>query len=169
LSYQAADWQNYFIAQAGAAAALTGLIFVAVSLNLRQILQYPHLPGRAAQALITLLQLLMVAMMSLIPGQSAVALGIELMFVAIVAATAVAAIGRSNLVRVRDLPAEMRATQKQTLVLITGQLVCLPTILAGASLVAHTGGGLYWLVGTTAVALVSGVGDAWVLLVEVQR
>jgi len=44
------QWANYFIATAGGAAALTGLIFVSVSLNLKQILAGKHLPGRALES-----------------------------------------------------------------------------------------------------------------------
>jgi hypothetical protein len=36
------------VATAGAAAALAGLIFVAVSINLEQILKYPAPPGSAS-------------------------------------------------------------------------------------------------------------------------
>jgi hypothetical protein len=36
-SYQPESWHDLFVASAGAAAALTGLIFVAVSINLAKI------------------------------------------------------------------------------------------------------------------------------------
>ncbi len=39
-------WHDFFVAQVGAAAALTGLLFVALSLNITRILQYAWLPAR---------------------------------------------------------------------------------------------------------------------------
>jgi hypothetical protein len=44
-----AGWDNFFVAEVGAAAALSGLLFVAVSINLTRILAIPHLPARAAE------------------------------------------------------------------------------------------------------------------------
>ncbi len=43
------EWHDIFIATAGASAALTGLIFVEVSINLSRILAIPTLPGRAVK------------------------------------------------------------------------------------------------------------------------
>ena len=43
----ATNWTDFFVAQVGATAALEGLVIVAVSINLKQILAYAHLPGRA--------------------------------------------------------------------------------------------------------------------------
>ena len=71
-------WDNFFVAEAGAAAALAGLVFVAVSINLTRILEYPHLPARAAETLIALLSVLVVTTFALVPGQSARAYGVEI-------------------------------------------------------------------------------------------
>src|SRR5271170_7159205 len=72
-------WENFFVAEAGASAALAGLLFVAVSINLTRILAFPHLPGRAAEALIVLLSVLTSATFGLVPNQGAAALGAELL------------------------------------------------------------------------------------------
>jgi modulator of FtsH protease len=68
-SYQPADWHDLFVASAGAAAALTGLIFVAVSINLAQILADRKLPTRAAETLSILVGLVLLSVFMLVPGQ----------------------------------------------------------------------------------------------------
>ena len=47
-------WTNFFIAAAGASASLAGLVFVALSVNINRILEYPQLPSRAAATIGTL-------------------------------------------------------------------------------------------------------------------
>ena len=51
-----ADWHDFFLATAGAAAVLAGLVFVGVSINLEMIMANPHygLTGRALEALVLL-------------------------------------------------------------------------------------------------------------------
>ena len=52
------SWQNFYVMVGGAAAALTGLILVAVSLHLRAILGHPLYRDRAftsLQGLVTIL------------------------------------------------------------------------------------------------------------------
>ncbi len=51
-------WENFFIAEVGASVALTGLIFVGVSINLTRILSLTGLPNRALLALTLLLTIL---------------------------------------------------------------------------------------------------------------
>jgi hypothetical protein len=48
-AYSPADWEGLFLAGAGASAALAGLLFVAVFINLTKILQVPGRPGRAGR------------------------------------------------------------------------------------------------------------------------
>ena len=60
-SYNPLVWHDFFVGTIGASAALTGLLFVAISINLEQILKYPQLPGRAAATLGVLVSALVVS------------------------------------------------------------------------------------------------------------
>ena len=46
------SWADFFSAELGAAAALTGLVIVGISINIARILAEPGLPGRAAETLV---------------------------------------------------------------------------------------------------------------------
>lgn len=48
-------------------------------------------------------------------------------------------------------------------------IAVVPGLVAGISLAAHAGGGLYWLVPTTILGVTGAVYNAWVLLVEIVR
>src|ERR1700751_5620942 len=70
-------WHDFFVAVAGATAALTGLIFVGVSLSLTKMLAIPRLADRASQALILLVTVLIISCLCLVPQQPYSLLGIE--------------------------------------------------------------------------------------------
>lgn len=74
-AYSAAEWESLFVAEAGASAALAGLLFVALSINLERILKGIGLPGRAGEAIVLLLTVLVVSTFGLVPGQSPRVLG----------------------------------------------------------------------------------------------
>jgi hypothetical protein len=44
-----------------------------------------------------------------------------------------------------------------------------PLVVAGASLLGESGGGLYWLAAGIAFAIAGAIANAWVLLVEILR
>jgi len=73
-AYDASEWTDLFVASAGASAALTGLVFVAVSINIEHILKFEGLPERALGTVLLLLSVVLVSIIGLIPGQSHVAL-----------------------------------------------------------------------------------------------
>ena len=81
--YDPAAWQVFCEALVGAAAALTGLLFVAVSINLENILKRPNfLPPRAAETLAAVLVVLMSCALTLVP-QNTRLLGVELLVIAL--------------------------------------------------------------------------------------
>ena len=159
-----AAWSDFAVAVAGAAAALSGLLFVAVSINLSRILAFSNLPARAAQTLIMLVTPLVVSLLVLIPAQRPAALGIELLVGAVALAAALARLSRPSTRSVEEGMRGYVVGRIGPAVIIVGML-----LVAGAALVAHAGGGLYWLVPAVLVAVLAGLGNAWVLLVEVQR
>jgi modulator of FtsH protease len=73
-----ADWTGFFSAEVGASAGLAGLIFVAVSINLAQIVKETHLVSRSAKALLSLMGVLFASSLCLIPNMSRLILGYEL-------------------------------------------------------------------------------------------
>src|SRR5271155_4234791 len=78
-SFQPDQWHDLFVAVAGASAALTGLIFVAVSINLSRILEYDTLPIRASETLSVMTGVLVLSLFVLVPGQSRQVLGTEIL------------------------------------------------------------------------------------------
>jgi hypothetical protein len=161
-SYSPALWHDFFTAAVGASATLLGLLFVTVSINLQHILKFPHLPGRAAATLGTLLTVLVICSFGLAPDQSSKAFAWEIIAISLVAA--VQAIWVSIGKRQVGDPIIWTLTAAPLL------LVPLLALLGGGiSLLARSGGGLYWIVTGTALAFVAASINAWVLLVEILR
>jgi modulator of FtsH protease len=77
-TYDIAGWAGFLAVAAGVAATLTGLIFVAVSINLARILEFLGLPERTAETIVQLLGAMIISLIDLVPGQSAQVLGVEL-------------------------------------------------------------------------------------------
>ena len=163
-AYTADRWTDFGVGVAGASAALAGLVFVAVSINLSEILKYRNLPGRAALTLFLFVTPLIVGILLLVPGQPRAALGAELLAAGVV-------IGGSELVINQR---SGRSDQETELTWVLARLAppivsCGCLVLAGATLLAQAGGGLYWLVPSVLAAFFFGLINAWVLLVEILR
>ena len=162
MAYNAFAWHDFFLGTIGAAAALTGLLFVAISINLEQILKYPQLPGRAAGTLGILVSALVASGFALAPGQGHRALGIE--FTVLGAAVAVQVLWVVRGKATPDEPESWRIEHVATLLVPSVAL-----IVGGISLIAHGGGGFYWVLAAILLGFVSASINAWVLLVEIKR
>jgi hypothetical protein len=163
------EWHDYFLAQAGAAGVLTGLVFVAVSINLQQIVSDPGsgLPGRAAEALILLVAVLTASVLLLVPGQGQLMVGVEVLVVGLVTWGWVVAI---QVPRLRSW-GTMRPDLRQPFVLRIAlcQIATLLLVVAGIAVMVAGLGGLYWLVAGMIFATIVALFEAWVLLVEINR
>ena len=162
-AYQPGQWHDMFVAMAGAAAALTGLIFVAVSINLERVLKFPALPPRAAETLSILVGLLVLSVFVLVPGQSLTALGAEILVLGVVMGT-VLLTKRLRLPRAAGQPRTWTVTPVVVILAAT-----LPMAAAGISVLVRGGGGLYWLVAALILGFAGSVLNAWILLVEIHR
>jgi hypothetical protein len=163
------EWHDFFLAQAGAAGVLTGLVFVGVSINLQKIVSNPSsgLAGRAAEALILLVAVLLASVLVLVPGQGPGVLGAEVLVVGLAAWGWIVAI---QLPRLRDW-GTMRADLRGPFVLrvVVGQVATLPLVIAGVGVLSVGPGGLYWLMAGTVFSILAALFEAWVLLVEINR
>lgn len=155
-------WADFAVATAGASAALTGLVFVAVSINLARILEYQGLPARTGQTLVLFLAPLFLSLLVLVPGQRAGVLGVELVILGLVAGLILLALSRAP-------SGEETGISFFVARLLPSVLTAGFTVVAGISLMAGAGGGLLWTVPAILAAFLGGVGNAWVLLVEIQR
>jgi hypothetical protein len=161
--YDPAAWQAFCQALVGAAAALTGLLFVAVSLNLERILEHPNfLPPRAAETLAAVLVVLIACALTLVP-QNTRLLGVELVVIAL----ALLAVTPRQLATRRERPEDPAAWHRSRMV--TTAAPAIPTAITGISLIVRWGGGLYWLVPAALLGIAAGVWSGWVLLVEIVR
>jgi hypothetical protein len=157
-----AGWENFFVAEVGAAAALTGLLFVAVSINLERILAVAHLPDRAGETLVVLGGALTVATFGLVPDQGHVALGCE------IGATGLlvwAVTVRTQWRSYRYVDARQWLARR----VVGTQLATLPFLVGGALLIGGSRSALYWIVAGVLASFASGMQNAWVLLVEILR
>jgi len=164
IAYAAKHWTDFGVATAGAAAALAGLLVVAISINLERILQFPSLPHRAAQTLILLTLPLVTSLLLIVPGQPRAALASELLLVGLVT-------GAFMLVRDARTPMSEQESLLSRLFarILPSIATCGCLVVAGATLLAEGGGGLYWLVPAVLASVIFGLINAWVLLVEIQR
>jgi len=162
--YDAATWANFFVATAGAAAAVTGLLFIALSINLQKIIAYPSLPQRAAETVAVFASVLFIALAGLVPQQGSFAFGVEVLAIA-VPVWACSTVTQSRALRGVD----KSLSRWKKVRVMTLQLAMLPFVAGGVSSCLHAGGGIAWVAMGTVLAVAAGIFNTWVLMVEIVR
>ena len=163
--YTTEGWGEFFLADAGASAALAGLLFVAVSINLDRIIALRGLPGAALGAIVLLVAVLMVSTFALVPGQPRWLLGSEVLLVGVATWSIMTAIW----IRALRAPVPNQPRFVPVVSTVVTQAATLPIVIAGVSLLLRAGGVLYWLVPGLAFSLVVAMANARVLPIEVVR
>jgi hypothetical protein len=151
-------WHDFYIMVGGASAALTGLIFVAISIHLRSVLATPFFRARARYLTGVLMLTMVTSALVLVPGQSRQALGAELIGVGVIASLGFA-LPVARLARIAgsiDLDVRIRQAVAWAGLALWA--------LSGVSLVVGHGGGLYILLIGVVILLNISVSGAWSLL-----
>ena len=160
VGYRPEMWHDFGVTVAGLAGALTGLLFVAVSIKSEVLARSRSLASRAAQTLVLFMTSAIMAIVLVAP-QPGPALGAELVALAIVSGTAVLVLDRRG--GHDPVNRVARYIERASPNMVTGVLVG----VAGLSLLAKAGGGLYWLLLAVLASLVGGVINAWLFLIKV--
>jgi hypothetical protein len=155
VAYDPGAWHDFFVMLGGASAALAGLVFVGLSMHAPAVAADPLHRVRARNLTAGILYITIVSALVLMPGQGLTALGTELVVGGILIAALFSEPLRLHSAR---LTASLRAR------LTAAVVACLLSVAAGASLLAHGGGGLYVLVAAGVAGITLNVFGAWSLL-----
>jgi hypothetical protein len=158
-------WSNFSLGELGAAAALSGLMFVSISVNQERILQLGRMADRGLEALLILFLVIVVTSLMLVPNQPLRLLGGE------IAAASGAVLAVSVFLQnayLRGLDPVNRP--RPMLIAWINRLALALTALAGLALVwRNDTAGLYLLPVSTLLCFLGVGAGAWVLLIEIRR
>ena len=162
-AYDAAAWHDFFVTAGTAAAALTGLLFVALSIQLDRVLGHPEHRFRARGNFFGLTVVMVMALVVLIPTLNSRWLGVGL----ILPNVSAAAVNAWHIRRV--LPTFFAGSIVFPLRVALSYALIAMGIAGGVSVIVVAGGGLIWpaieSIGMLLIALLG----AWSLLVGVAQ
>ena len=157
-------WGDFLVAAAGSTAALAGLVFVALSINLTHVLKLPGVSGRAAETIILLAGALTGTLLALVPDVSPRQLGVLLVVIGALT-WGIPTIIQIKAIRDRHYYTVPVAIWR----FVLHQSATLPFFAAGLSLLGYLHGGLRWFAAAIILSMIVALFNAWVLLVEIMR
>lgn len=160
-TYRPDEWRDFFLMVGGAAAALTGLVFVALSLNLDVVMRDATHRHRAIGTLTNFAAIFVVCALALMGGQNEVVVGAEWLLVSASAGV----VYLYGYFRARTEGAN--ATTPSRLRTVGGTALYVAEMAGAVVLLFGAMAGLY-VASVTMVALAAwSVSGAWLLLVRV--
>ena len=163
MGYDANAWSALFGATVAATAALAGLVFVGISINLDRVMGSELLVERAAETFLAVVSILLASTLGLVPGQSSELLGLELLVLG------AGTWGVLLRIHIRSLPNEETSALQKAIRIGIGEAAAISMGVSGLTLLVGRGGGLSWMAPAIVLSLCSAFIGAWVLLVEVRR
>lgn len=160
-------WHDFYVASAGAAAALAGLIIVAMTVNIATILKMAAMPARAAATIGSLTLSVVVSVSTLIPGQPMWLLGAETLFFSL-GALSLGVVAARQILQHRQ-GSEGVSTRARIFKIIVVLAQIAPFLVGSTLLLAGVEGGLYWNAAGIVLIFIGSVLSAWILLVEILR
>ena len=159
MGYLPGMWHDFGVTIGSLAGALTGLLFVAVSIKSETLAKSRSLSSRAAQTLVLFMTSALAAIFLVAP-QPGAALGGELVALAAASATTLYVLDRRG---GHDQTSRVaRYVERASPNLITSVLYG----VAGVTFLITAGGGLYWLIPAAVASLAGGVINAWLFLIR---
>jgi len=156
--YRPEHWSSFFTMLGGGAAALTGLIFVALSLNLAEASRDPAHRYRSINTLAGLTAVFVRSGLALMGYQSHQAVGVEWFIVTLVGA-GIFLNGFRQAFKLQSQPGRHR--------LVTGTGLYLAELVGAAVLISGSIAGLYVIAAAVLVNVAFMVSAAWLLVVGV--
>jgi hypothetical protein len=153
-------WSGFAATLGAIAGALAGLLFVAVSIKSDALSASQNLRSRAAQSLCLFMVDVLIALI-VTPPQPRVALGVELLLLAVSSGLLMVILGR------RAGHGSARSATWYLERFSPNALTPLLIGLGGVTLLLEAGGGLYWLLAAAVASLLGGVVGAWLFLVKI--
>ena len=160
-AYRPDQWHDFFITVAGAAAVLTGLVFVALSLNVDVVTQDAAHRYRAIDTLSGMVGVFVICALVLMGAQDHRAVGIEWLVVAAIS-IAIYVHGYVQAVRLGGSVAWLRGRR-----VVVVAVIYLAQLVGAALLVAGHSTGLYIAAVAMVAALAFMITAAWLLVVGV--
>ncbi|MBO0929374.1 hypothetical protein [Fibrella aquatilis] len=158
------EWNDFYLAVASASAALTGLIFVGVSINLTKILSIKGLVDRALLSILLLLTVLVLSILFLVPALTTQTAGTAVLVIGILSWLFIFRLDLNNLQN------KQKQHRRQYLFnMLIDQLATVCFIITGIAMTAGWPMGTYWIVPAILISVVKAVFDGWALLVEINR
>ena len=158
-------WNDLFMATAGAAGALLGLIFVALSISVEKIIATKNLTAIALQPISLLLSILILSIFMLFPGQSPIALGCEI----VVTGSVIWISTLLSDIHIYKSISDTSHKRGYVFNIVISLLITTLIVLAGIFIMIMGQLGIYMLVFGIIFSFIRGVINSWGLLIELNR
>ena len=156
--YRPEEWHDFFVMLGGAAAVFTGLVFVALSLNLGGLLREAMHRARSIGTLTNFGAVFLISAVALMGDQTHVSLGVVWLLVSIVA----------GFVYVRPWPTTRRMSPSSTVApsvrLLIGTALYLGIAVGSILVLSGTTAGLYVAASSVTLLATYSVTGAWLLV-----